>query len=106
MPMSDATPPERGDFLLYGATGYTGDLIARRAAGAGLRPVLAGRRADALVPLAREFGLPYRVASLDDPASLDAAITAVQSDHTLVLNCAGPFAHTARQVADACLWRR
>jgi len=104
--MPDATPTERGDFLLYGASGYTGELIARRVAGAGLRPVLAGRRADAIVPLARELGLPHRVASLDDAASLDAAITAIGSDHPLVLNCAGPFAHTARQVADACLWRR
>ena len=104
--MPDATPAERGDFLLYGASGYTGELIARRAAGTGLRPVLAGRRADAIVPLAHELALPYRIASLDDPASLDAAITAVRSEHPLVLNCAGPFAHTARQVADACLWRR
>ena len=32
-------------WLLYGANGYTGELIARRAAAAGERPVLAGRSA-------------------------------------------------------------
>jgi short subunit dehydrogenase-like uncharacterized protein len=94
---------ERGDFLLYGATGYTGELVARRAAGAGMRPVLAGRAAAPVAALARELGLPHRVAVLDDPRALDAAVEAVAGAHPLVLNCAGPFAHTARQVADACL---
>src|SRR4249919_1305642 len=32
-------------WLLYGANGYTGELIARRAVAAGERPVLAGRSA-------------------------------------------------------------
>ncbi len=30
-------------FLLYGATGYTGELMARAAIQRGLRPILAGR---------------------------------------------------------------
>ncbi|MEJ7813132.1 MAG: saccharopine dehydrogenase NADP-binding domain-containing protein [Gemmatimonadaceae bacterium] len=104
--MPDAMPHECGDFLLYGATGYTGELIARRATATGLRPVLAGRRAEAVAGLAGELGLPHRAAALDDPAALDAAVAAIHSKHPLVLNCAGPFAHTARQVSDACLRRR
>ena len=31
------------DFIIYGANGYTGALVARLAAGRGLRPTLAGR---------------------------------------------------------------
>ena len=40
------------DFLIYGAYGYTGTLIAREAAAHGQRPVLAGRNAAALAELA------------------------------------------------------
>ncbi|HET9765594.1 MAG TPA: saccharopine dehydrogenase, partial [Thermoanaerobaculia bacterium] len=35
----------QSSFLLYGAYGYTGELIAREAAARGLRPLLAGRDA-------------------------------------------------------------
>jgi NAD(P)-dependent dehydrogenase (short-subunit alcohol dehydrogenase family) len=38
-----------GTILIYGATGYTGKLIAKAAADAGARPILAGRP-----PAARE----------------------------------------------------
>ena len=36
-------------FLLYGATGFVGEAIARAAVASGLRPILGGRNADALV---------------------------------------------------------
>ena len=42
-------------FLIYGATGYTGQLIARLAVAQGLRPRLAGRSASALAALAVRF---------------------------------------------------
>ena len=53
------------DFLIYGANGYTGDLIAREAVARGLRPVLAGRNAEAVAALAGELGLERRVFALD-----------------------------------------
>ena len=40
------------NFLIYGANGYTGELITRYAVERGLRPVLAGRNADAVKALA------------------------------------------------------
>ena len=43
-----------GTILIYGATGYTGKLIAKAAADAGARPILAGR------PPAWRRGLPSR----------------------------------------------
>lgn len=38
--------------LIYGATGYTGQLLAAHAVAQGLRPILAGRDPDKLRPLA------------------------------------------------------
>ncbi|HEX5706624.1 MAG TPA: saccharopine dehydrogenase NADP-binding domain-containing protein [Pyrinomonadaceae bacterium] len=89
----------RQNFLLYGANGYTGRLVARLAAERGLRPTLAGRDAHALARLGEELGLATRVFSLDDAAALDAALREVGA----VLHCAGPFSHTSRPVADACI---
>jgi short subunit dehydrogenase-like uncharacterized protein len=44
-------------FLLYGATGYTGELMARAAIQRGLRPILAGRKTAALKKMADELSL-------------------------------------------------
>lgn len=87
------------NFLIYGATGYTGELIAREATRRGLKPTLAGRNREAVTALANELQLPFRIFSLDDPAALDAGLQGM----TAILHCAGPFAHTFRVVADSCL---
>ena len=39
-------------WMIYGANGYTGELIAREAQRRGLSPILAGRRAAKIEPLA------------------------------------------------------
>ena len=90
---------QQDSFLLYGANGYTGRLVARHAAQYGLRPVLAGRRAEALKPLAEELGFSYKVVDLADMPALDAAL----SEHAVVLHAAGPFQYTAPQMVEACL---
>lgn len=89
---------ERG-LLIYGSYGYSGDLITRRAVERGLSPILAGRDVHALRRQAQELDLEYRVASLNDPASLQTALQGVRT----VLHCAGPFIHTSRPMVDACL---
>lgn len=86
-------------FLIYGATGYTGGLIAHEAARRGLSPILAARRADAVEALGRELGLETRAFSLDEPARITAGLAGV----TAVMHCAGPFARTSRPMIDACL---
>jgi saccharopine dehydrogenase (NAD+, L-lysine-forming) len=86
-------------WLLYGATGYAGRLIARRATAQGLRPVLAGRSSAKLVPLAAELGLEHRVFPLDDPAAVRRGLKGVAA----VAHCAGPFARTAVPMATACI---
>src|SRR4051794_20260062 len=88
--------------LIYGATGYTGELIARRAVACGLPAIPAGRRGDVLDRLAAELDRPCRVFALDQPSSIDAALAGV----TVVLNCAGPFSRTAAPLVEACLRAR
>ena len=54
-------------FLVYGANGYTGELITRFAAERGLTPVLAGRNEAKVRELAERHGFRHRAFSLDDP---------------------------------------
>ncbi|HEY0380092.1 MAG TPA: saccharopine dehydrogenase NADP-binding domain-containing protein [Pyrinomonadaceae bacterium] len=87
------------NFLLYGANGYTGKLVARLAKERGLSPVLAGRDQTSIEQLAKELGFEQRVFSLDDANALDAALGGA----AVVLHCAGPFSRTSKPMADACL---
>lgn len=86
-------------WLIYGAYGYSGELIAREAAHQGLKPILAGRDEARLAPLAGELGLAHRAFDLDDPG----AVAEKLADVDLVLNCAGPFSATAPAMIEACL---
>lgn len=88
-------------YLIYGANGYTGELIARAGVARGHRPILAGRSAAAVGALAQELGIESRAFGLDDLQALDAGLAGAG----LVLNCAGPFSRTADAVASACLRR-
>lgn len=90
-------PP--GRWMIYGANGYTGELIAREAARRGLQPTLAGRSLDKIQPLASELQLEARSFGLDDATDAARAL----EGHRLVLNCAGPFSATAAPMMDACL---
>ena len=46
-----------GEWLIYGANGYTGELIAREARKRGMTPILAGRSQESVASLAGELGL-------------------------------------------------
>jgi len=85
--------------MLYGASGYTGRLIAREAAAGGLQPVLAGRHAARIEPLAKELRCEYRAFGLDSVPEIAAALRGVAA----VLHCAGPFSATAAPMMEACL---
>ena len=88
-----------GNFLIYGANGYTGELITRFAAERGLKPILAGRNAIAIETLAKKYHFEYRVFALDETDRVDAALQEVD----MVLHCAGPFSITSRPMVEACL---
>ena len=81
-------------WMIYGANGYTGQLIAEVAKEAGEAPILAGRSAEKVRPVAERLGLPFRAFPLEQPDLRGAA---------LVLHCAGPFSATSRPMVDACL---
>ncbi len=89
----------QNQFLLYGANGYTGKLIAKLAATYNLQPILAGRTEANIKPLADELQLPYRIIDLDNKEALENALSEVK----LVLHAAGPYLYTAKQMIEACL---
>ena len=87
------------NFLIYGANGYTGELIAREAVKRGMKPILAGRSLAKVEPLAKELCLTARSFSLKDKKSLEYTLKEVD----FVLHCAGPFSLTSRPMVEACL---
>jgi short subunit dehydrogenase-like uncharacterized protein len=90
---------QSNSFLLYGANGYTGELIARYAKQYHLQPVLAGRRKEVIEPLANKLHLSYRIFDVNEMAALQAALKEVKA----VIHAAGPFQFTAKQMIEACL---
>ncbi|MBN4062277.1 saccharopine dehydrogenase NADP-binding domain-containing protein [Bacteroidales bacterium AH-315-I05] len=86
-------------FVIYGATGYTGQLMAEMAVAQGLSPILSGRNVEKLRAVAEPLGLEYRAVSLDDKTGLEALL----ADASLVLHIAGPFSATAQPMVAACL---
>lgn len=86
-------------FVIYGATGHSGGLVARRAVDRGLAPVLAGRDAAKTAALAASLGVTSGAAPLDDAAALRRMFEGA----VIVLNAAGPFSRTTTAVVDACL---
>jgi len=86
-------------WMLYGAYGFTGQLIVAEALSRGHRPLLAGRSAEKLLPLAEQTGLEARIINLAEDKALRAALTEVN----LVFHSAGPYIHTSRPMLSACL---
>jgi short subunit dehydrogenase-like uncharacterized protein len=83
--------------LIYGATGYTGRMAAERAKALGLDVEIAGRNRARLAALAARLDLPFRVFEAD--AKADGALSGI----SVLLNFAGPFAHTAPALMQACI---
>lgn len=86
-------------YLIYGAYGYTGDLIAREAVDRGHEPVLAGRDGHKLTQLADELGLDSSRVALSEGFRLRTVLEEVSA----VVHCAGPFSQTAFPMVEACL---
>lgn len=86
-------------WMIYGANGYTGELIAKYAKSLGQRPLLVGRSEAKIKALAEQLDLPYQSIDLADTDRLQAALREVD----LVVHCAGPFELTAAPMMDACI---
>lgn len=87
------------NLLIYGATGYTGRLIVQQALASDIPVIIGGRNEEKLAEMANELNLPFRVFSLDEPALVDRAL----ADVAVLLNCAGPFLHTANVLIKAAI---
>ena len=86
-------------WMIYGANGYSGDLIAKQAQLQNLNPVIAGRNSKTIKSLAEKLGFEYQVFDLADTN----AVAAQLKDIDVLLNCAGPFSMTAKVMIDACI---
>lgn len=95
--------------ILLGATGYTGRLTAEAMVRAGLAPVLAGRRhdavarlADRLAPLAPDPAGEPRIAVADagDPASVRALL---ESSDDVLVSTVGPFVEWGDAAVEAAV---
>ena len=90
------------NWMIYGATGYTGIRIAREAAKRGLTPVIAGRSREKVERLAAELKCPSRVFDLKNVEQIAGELAGLAA----VVNCAGPFSATAVPMMDACIQAR
>jgi hypothetical protein len=104
-PTSSSTYPassEKADRMVavFGAAGHTGRFVVSELRRRGLTPILSGRDAAKLNAVAEAHpGSEARVASVDDPASLDRAISGAAA----VINCAGPFMDTTTPLIEAAI---
>ncbi|MBI1937434.1 MAG: saccharopine dehydrogenase NADP-binding domain-containing protein [Ignavibacteriales bacterium] len=85
--------------MIYGANGYSAQLIIEELIARKIKPVLAGRNEQAVKIIAEKFSCEHRIFVLNDEAK---TISSLKDIHT-VLNCAGPFKNTAKDMIDACL---
>jgi short subunit dehydrogenase-like uncharacterized protein len=77
-----------GRIVVFGATGYTGDLTARALAARGARPVLAARSGARVQALAQELGdLDWMVADVGHPNSVRALV----GRGDVLVSTVGPF---------------
>lgn len=87
------------NWMIYGANGYTGELIAREAVRQGLKPILAGRNQTKVAELAQELGLEFRAFGLDEVTQISKQLEGLH----LVMHCAGPFSSTSKPMMQACI---
>src|SRR4051794_17703981 len=89
-----------GRIVLFGATGYTGDLTARALVDRGARPVLAARTESRVRALADELGgLDWAVADVGDPSSVRALVE--RGD--VLVSTVGPFVRWGEPAVQAAV---
>jgi short subunit dehydrogenase-like uncharacterized protein len=89
----------RGRVLIYGATGYTGRLIAERLVHSRCHTVIAGRTPHRVQALSAVLGVAGRTIAIEEAEALDQAL----DDVDVLINAASPFASTAPALIESCL---
>ena len=90
---------KKNKLLIYGASGYTGKIIAARAKALNLDFEIAGREPHKTRQLAEELAVDYHVFDVDTAYAWQQAL----KDKQVLINAAGPFKFTAEQAMRACL---
>lgn len=85
--------------MIYGANGYSAQLIIEELISRKIELLLAGRNESVLKQLAQKHNCDYIAFDIFDDVKVDESL---QDVHTL-LNCAGPFKYTAKDLMEACL---
>lgn len=85
--------------IVYGSYGYTGKLIVEECKTKNLSVILSGRNEEALKKQSEQSGYPYTTVDIDDHTGL----VNLLNEGKVVIHCGGPFRHTAKKMADACL---
>jgi len=93
------------DLIVFGATGFTGRLVAeylRLSGAAGVRWAIAGRSLDKLGQVRDALGLPASVALLQADAGDAAALQALVRRTRVVITTVGPYQLHGEPLATAC----
>jgi short subunit dehydrogenase-like uncharacterized protein len=90
---------KKNKLLIYGASGYTGKIIAARAKELNIDFEIAGREPDKTRKLAEELAVDYHIFDVDTEYAWKKAL----DDKQVLINAAGPFKFTADQSMKACL---
>lgn len=94
------------DIIVYGATGFTGKLVAEYLGGAaddGLRWAIAGRSEDKLRQLHGELGLADSVACIVADAGNPQTLADMAARTNVVLTTVGPYQLYGTPLVDACV---
>src|SRR3954462_907807 len=91
-----------GRIVLFGASGYTGRMVAEALVRRGARPVLAGRSANRLEDLSAELGgLELAVADVSHPESVQDLV----EPGDVLVTTVGPFKRWGHAAAEASIKR-
>jgi short subunit dehydrogenase-like uncharacterized protein len=101
--------PKAFDIILYGATGFTGRLIAKyiHLRNVDIKWAISGRSQSKLSNLMSELIEMQSPRNLPDILVADAtdpkALADICGEARLLLNCTGPFRFLGKEVVEACL---
>ncbi|MEY4909974.1 MAG: hypothetical protein RL260_3692, partial [Pseudomonadota bacterium] len=89
--------------VVFGATGYTGELVARALVARGARPLLAARSAERVMALAAQLGdLPTQLADVSKPETVRALVE--RGD--VLISTVGPFSRFGEPAVQAAIAAR
>jgi short subunit dehydrogenase-like uncharacterized protein len=95
------------DVIIYGASGFTGRLVAeylnKEYGGSDLRWAMAGRSADKLEAVRRDMGIAGDIPLITADASDDASLAAMAAQTKAVITTVGPYQNYGEPLVKACV---